>query len=1173
MNKTLFAIILCVGIFIEASAQSIKINEFCAVNNNLLDEDKDSPDWFELYNPSSNSVNLLNYSISDDSNNFGKWEFPSVNLNPHETMLVFASGKNRTEMIYYKNIITQGDTFSYSIGTQQIPDNWKTAEFDASGWDKGPSGFGYGDNDDSTLIEGGVLSVFVRKSFQIDDLDEIKELILHVDFDDGFVAYINGNEIARTNLGSPNSDIAYNQTADDYTEPLIVNGNPPVKYDITNFNDFLLQGENILALQVHNYSTGSNDLTLIPFLSVGYNSPVSENTMPEVLEMDNKILHTNFKISSDGERLFLSDADNILIDKTDSIVLPTNISYGRVDDGEDNWFYFSESTPGSLNTTHGYDSIVDQPVTFSPLGGKFNTPVQVALSTATGIEIYYSTDGSVPTVNSNKYVSPINITQPTVIRALVINNSVLSVTSSIETYIIEPRDFKLPIVSLTTDPYNLWDWNYGILVLGPNAEAEEPNYNANFWMDWERPIYFEYFDKQGNSLFKSAAGTKVFGGWSRANDIKSMSLFARSCYEKKSFKYPFFSERDNKSYKSVILRNSGDDWDNTYFRDAMMTGLMREIDIDRQAYQPTIVYLNGTYWGMLNMREKVNENYFANNYNFVDADKVDILEGNAWAGEGSADHYNNMISFIQSNNLSNNSNYDSVCKLMDITNFMDYEIAQIYLDNTDWPGNNIKFWRPQMANGKWRWVLFDTDFGFGIWNAENYKNNTLDFALETNGPNWPNPPWSTFLLRSLLKNNKFKNEFINRFADRLNYNFLTDKVEYLIDSLSSNISDEIPYHNAKWNNIDYFNDNVENMRVFAVNRPQYMRAHINSRFSLSGIVELTVNVSDVKQGTVAVNSLNNLTGFPWTGKYFKDNKVTIKAIANPGYKFSHWEGSNSTLSQLHILIPASGIELKAVFKASNNNYNSIVVNEINYKSASGHDCGDWVELYNSTATNIDISNWILKDSDNNVFKIPMGTVIAKKRYLVVCKNLTKFTEVYPAVTNVIGNIEFGLSGTSDKILLYDKNSLLIDSVLYLKESPWPEINSSQTISLKNPYSDNSKGANWKASVNSGTPGADNDYYVEIPEKAKADRAVAVSCFPNPSQGQTTIRWSCNKLQHVQINIFDIEGRLVETIYDGRCNTGTFEETWYQDNQNNKGIYFIQINFENRLSKTIKLVKI
>ena len=1172
MNRALFTLFFIVLVWSGVLGQSLKINEFCAINSILFDEDSDSPDWFELYNLGSEDINLLNYSITDDSTNYKKWIFPSLNLKPNEVLLVYASGKDRKELIYYKNLINHGDTFSYSIGSSNISIEWKSLGFVDDSWVKGPSGFGYGDNDDSTLVDAETLSVFVRKSFQIDDLNSIKELILHVDYDDGFVAYLNGSEIARANLGTPNTDVAYNQTADNYTEPLMINGQTPAKFNIANYKNLLIEGENVLALQVHNHSTGSSDLTLIPFLSVGYDSPVSGNPMPKVLRMNDKILHANFKISSRGEKLFLSNENNVIIDQTDSITLPPNISYGRVDDGENNWFYFSESTPGSLNTTQGYDSITNQSVFFSPIGGKYSTSIDVSLSTVSGSEIYYTIDGSDPSINSTKYETPINLSQTIVIRAITISSNMLSVSPSVETYIIENRDFTLPILSLSTDPYNLWDWNYGILVMGPNAKSDHPYFNANFWMDWERPINIEYFNKHGEKLYSSAAGTKIFGAWSRANEQKSMAFFARSSYGNNSFDYPFFKESNINSYKSFVIRNSGNDWSESGFRDAMMTGLMSDVDIERQAYQPVTVFLNGDYWGMLNMREKVNEDFLANHHP-IDPDKVDILEFNGDVVEGSAEHYNNMINFIKSNGLESSSNYDSVCKLMDVINFMEYEIAQIYFDNRDWPGNNVKFWRPQTDNGKWRWILYDTDFGFGIWDISHYSNNTLAFAMETDGPEWPNPPWSTYLFRALLKNETFKKEFSNRFADRLNYNFTSDKVNFLIDSLSSNIKDEIPYHIGKWNHMGDFEGQVQRMKRFASNRQFYVRDHINSRFKLGGVVNLTVDISDIQAGSVIVNSLNNLNKYPWEGKYFNDNEIIVKAVANPGYEFSHWEGIDSTNPELHIFIPTSGIDLKAIFEVSTNDYNSIVVNEINYKSDDDNDSGDWIEFYNTTESEIDISQWIVKDSyDDNIFVFPSGTKIYKKSYLVVCKSQDKFQNIYPHVDNVVGDMDFGLGSISDFVRLYDKNNLIIDSVSYLAENPWPEINSDKTISLVNPYTDNNIGSHWEESVGIGTPGHDNEYFTGVKQKIKIVQKITATCFPNPTFGQATIRWSSNELQQVKIRIFDIDGRLVANLYDGLCSKGTFEEVWDTSGGYKAGIYFIQLRFENGLSKTLKLIK-
>jgi hypothetical protein len=571
------------------------------------------------------------------------------------------------------------------------------------------------------------------------------------------------------------------------------------------------------------------------------------------------------------------------------------------------------------------------------------------------------------------------------------------------------------------------------------------------------------------------------------------------------------------------------------------------------------------------MREKVNEEFLSDNHAGVDADKVDILENNADVVEGSADHYNTMLSFIRTHAMSDNANYDSVCKLMDVVNFMDYEIAQIYYDNQDWPGNNIKFWRPQTEAGKWRWILYDTDFGFGMYENQNYRNNTLEFALYANGSGWPNPAWSTFLLRSLLENDGFKTEFINRFADRLNHNFKEATVNHFIDSLKTNIKDEIPYHTARWKNIWDWADNVTQMKTFAIQRPNFMREHIESEFSLSGNANLTVDISNNVEGKVQVNSLL-INSYPWTGKYFIENEVPVIAIPNPGYEFSHWEGNAATSALINISVPSSGVSLKAVFKLSEKEYNSIVINEINYISPADTDCGDWIELYNTTDANLDISGWLLIDGADNSFTIPSGTVIRRKNYLILSRDAKKFFDIYPNVQNVVGSFDFGLGSDYDIIKLYDKTNSLIDSVTYFSDNPWPLATENQTVSLTTPYSNNEIGTNWEASLGNGTPGKDNDYFVFILEEVFAETTIEATSFPNPTQSNATVRWICNTPQNVKINVFNIRGELVEQVFNNACPPGTFEEPILQRGNFQGGIYFVQINFANGLSKTLKQVK-
>jgi len=1173
--KKITLLFVAVCLFSSGQAQGLFINEFCSLNSTLPDEDRDSPDWLELYNTNDADINLSGWALSDDSTELKKWIFPTTTLPAHQALLLFASAKDRKEMVFYKNIIQQGDTFTYAIGSSAIPSNWNSLGYDDNNWDKGPSGFGYGDSDDATTVPNGTLSVFVRKKFTVSQAVDVKEMLLHVDYDDGFVAYINGTEVARTNLGTGNTMVPYNQTADNYVEPLMVKGQTPMKFDITNFSGLLVDGSNVLCMQVHNNTTTSSDLTLIPFLTLGFNSSVGSSTeIPEVLQLNNKLYHTNFKIGADGERIFLVTPLGVIADRTDSIALPPGVSYGRFPDGQNNWFYFGEPTPGALNTTQTYDTLSDESVTFSVPGGVYSSGFSLVLKTSGSGDIYYTTDGSIPNENSIKYSTAISINTSQVIRAIATGEYHFSLKPAIQTYVIESRNIKLPVVSLTTDPYNLWDYNYGIYVLGPKAESELPYFNANFWMDWERPVYFEYTDQSGKKVFESNAGTKIFGAWSRANDQKSMALFARKAYGNSSFKYPFFKERENDNYKSLVLRNAGNDWASTAMRDAALTGLLTELDIDRQAYQPVAVYLNGTYWGILNLREKVNENFIADLHPSVDADKIDFLQVNNEVIEGSADHYRKMLNYLASNSVAKNEVYDSIQRLMEVVNFMDYEISEIYFNNTDWPGNNIKYWRPQTQTGRWRWIIYDTDFGFGIWNVSDYAVNTLTYALEPNGPDWPNPPWGTYLLRTLLTNNSFKSEFINRFADRLNYDFEPTRVKHIIDSLKSNIADEMPYHIARWNHIPNFNANLNNMKTFATYRPNYLRGFINERFALDGTVYLTVDVSDVTRGYIQVSSLRIRDGFPWTGKYFKSNPVRVTAISNPGYEFSHWEGIDSVKPSILLNIPLSGLNLKAVFQKSVKEYNSIVINEINYKSPEDHDCGDWVELFNSTSGPVDLSGWVFKDADDtHKFVITSGTVIQANQYLVLYESEDKFRAFYPGLTSAMGQFGFGLSETEDVVRLFDSSDQLIDSLYFMNDDSWPKIgdNEGSTLSLIDPYKNNERYYWWETSENYGTPGRQNDNYNDI-KYSKPELNLSASVYPNPFNRQAIIRWRVTKPTHVIISVYDFKGMQIQLLQEGTYPPGTFETVWNAGEQTVPGLYFVQICDEEGQTTMLKLVK-
>ena len=258
-------VIFILGGFI-INAQTIRINEVVSSNSVYFDQDGDSPDWFELHNYGSQTVSLENWSISDDLDNLEKWTFPSLIIAPNDYLLVWASGKDLSIDSYARTLISQGDLFKYDIPNSEPIANWKDLNNNVSSWAEGPTGIGYADGDDATLIPSGTLSVYLKRNFNITNIDDILSLILDIDYDDAFVAYINGVEVARANITGvpPPSD-----TGNIYTdhEAQMYNGGLPDRFVLSNFDSILQEGENVLAIQAHNISSTSSDLTIIPFLS------------------------------------------------------------------------------------------------------------------------------------------------------------------------------------------------------------------------------------------------------------------------------------------------------------------------------------------------------------------------------------------------------------------------------------------------------------------------------------------------------------------------------------------------------------------------------------------------------------------------------------------------------------------------------------------------------------------------------------------------------------------------------------------------------------------------------------------------------------------------------------------------------------------------------------------
>ena len=799
--------------------------------------------------------------------------------------------------------------------------------------------------------------------------------------------------------------------------------------------------------------------------------------------------HMNFQLKMEGEEISLVSPEGMLIDSFAYDVQLPDVSFGRQPDGNPDRFYFGEPTPNASNSTQGvFPPVIADSPDFSLTGG-FYTGSQVIglLATSPTAVIRYTLDGSKPTNASVTYTVPINIDSTTVIRARIFDAGYLPSPVITHTYFID-ETVTLPVVSIVTDPDNLWNNEIGIYAWGDDYDPEPPYYGANFWHDWERPISLEFYETNGSLGFSLNAGVEIYGGATVAAPEKSLAIYAKDKYGTDEINYKIFDDKSINTFKRFVLRNSGNDWALTMFRDGMMqTLLIGQMDIDYQAYRPVIVFLNGEYWGIYNIREKMDEYYPESNYGGVSHNNIDLLQqgSSLHVIEGDAVHYDALLDFIDINNMALPANYEYIKTQMDMDEYLNYQISEIYFVNEDWPGGNMKFWRPKTVDGKWRWMLYDTDFGFdlGLGYGE-YDYNMLVHATATDGPSWPNPSYSTFLFRNLLYNPDFRNDFIQRFAAYLNITFEPNRVIGIINSLKSNIESEIPRHSDMWGEefdgwmgfISFSDEaewatNIDVMRTFANERPAYVRQHIIDYFGLIGTVEFTLNVSPAGSGKILTNTVV-IPGASFTGPYFKIVPIQLKAVPNTGYRFVEWQGIASGSSEEISLFLLGDSTITAVFEEGEPI--NIVINELHYNpspSQGDDDLYEFVELYNAGESTVDLSGYSFTDGIE--FTFPDSSSIAPDEYIVVAKTAATYSGQGYQVFQWTGG---KLANEGELVQLSNNYGHEIDYVAYGIVSPWPTEpdGNGPSLSLINPSFDNALPESWGASHRfGGTPGERN----------------------------------------------------------------------------------------------------
>lgn len=826
----------------------VYLNEFMASNaSTLLGPDGSYCDWIELYNTTGNDINLSGYGISDNPAQPLKYVLPEgTTIRAYSTLLLYCTGRKGTSsteielpfgLAAYEEAVVFStpdgrilDSYEYS---RQETDQSMARVPDGTGeWQRTASPTpGYTNNAAGAAQYQASLTYGTGELMISELMNGNKSYLLQPDGE-----YYDWIEICNRS----------GQTINLAGYALSNNAKNPAKWV---FPDVTLGAEQYLVV-----------------LASGRNA-----TDPS------KMLETNFGISGDGDTVFLFSPDAVLLDRLQIGVAHVDVSYGRGLDGRA--MYYETPTPGTANGT-GVTGYAQTP-SFSLLPGVYTSAQTVEISIPSGATVRYTTDGSIPTQASTAYTGPIALgSGVTILRARAFAGGLFDSDIATASYFvnqgeatIENHTTTLPIVSLVADPQDYFGAKYGIYVAGqtyyeksggrdtPTSFTIEHGNNSDYLkyanfnaqhlthpdpkgMNWERETHIDYI-VDGTLAYEADVLSRIFGAFSRYELMKGIALVARSGYGDTSMDYQFFDNREYSSYKSLTLRPSAMDWKFTRIRDILIQGLLEDGGsiLPTQAYKQVVLYINGEYWGVYNLREKVNKYFLAQQYNLPDPEQIDILVGNGNApaaeisGNGYLD-YQALVQYAGSHDLSDSSNYAYVCSLMDVENFAEYCAMEIFVGNTD--TGNIKFWRSKQLDNKWRWIPYDFDW------ALNYDDGTKDIAYTTG---WrrnffakyfhetghgANKGFSTVLSRALLKNSSFRAMFLQKCALMVEA-FDTDGMIARIDELAGNISAEMVFDCQRWKEIRYttWETRIERLRESARQVPEYFLYYVKDYFSLS----------------------------------------------------------------------------------------------------------------------------------------------------------------------------------------------------------------------------------------------------------------------------------------------------------------------------------------------------
>ncbi|GHU74486.1 hypothetical protein AGMMS49992_16070 [Clostridia bacterium] len=766
---------------------AIKLNEISPRNRSaIVDEDGDASDWIELINERSYPISLEGYALSDDESRLSKWVFPKgVTIPANGTLLVFASGKNRAGSELHTNFRIDGTREAILLTNPR------------------------GQLIDHTVVEG------IPKDASWARLPGLSLWEITNQATPGQPNTRQGEEAAdAVRLAKSDSGLLINEAsayAQDMRTPDGVTSFDWVEILNTNDYEVSLKGYGLSDSPGKPRKWQFPDVTIKPgqYLLVYL---IGNAAAPN----GSAALHAPLKLSSLGEAVTISDPTGHVLDRLVLPALAGNTSYGRGADGS--LAYFDIPTPGAKNG-QGFLGYAAKPVVDTP-GGMYPSPIRVTIRMTEGSVIRYTTDGSDPTLDSPVYNAPLPIDHTIVLRTRTFQDGLRPSAVVTNTYFISVYHM-LPMVSVVADPQLLWNDVNGIYAgdYTTSAMTEIPYTDMAYWKKERVLGHFEFIDETGKRQVSESIELMLNGQFSVDMPQKSFRISAKPRYGSEALAYPFFNDRPFTQYNALILRNGGQDGNYTRIVDGFQSRIMDWSDttVYHMPWRPVVVYLNGEYWGQYNLRERINTQALAQYEGWDDPDDIDLLKGSGTVISGTVDNFRATRNYIRDRDLNDPAVLERVLDMIDVENIFDFYIFEIYFGNTD--AGNIKFYRRNEPGEKWRWIVYDLD-----WGMFDSARDGCAIWLDPKGAG--SLDYDNVIIRKLLSVPYLKEQFLKRYGELFQTVFVPERMIALARSMAAEIEPEMSMHFNRW-----AGENSWALGIEAPKSPEGAYAYWQSRLS------------------------------------------------------------------------------------------------------------------------------------------------------------------------------------------------------------------------------------------------------------------------------------------------------------------------------------------------------